>query len=70
MEESHKSSDYIQYNKEIVQNIFCQKEEYHRSIARLPIEEKVKILIELQKMALTIRPRQNNNDNRMVWQIG
>jgi hypothetical protein len=60
---------FIQYNKNIVQDIFRKKEEYHFAQARLPIEEKVRILIELQKMALTIRPKQNENDKRLVWQI-
>jgi hypothetical protein len=60
---------YIHYNKEIVRTIFRQKEEYHRAQARLPIEEKVKILIELQKIALTIRPPQSEDDKRVVWQI-
>jgi hypothetical protein len=60
---------FIQYNKNIVQDIFRKKEEYHVAQARLPIEEKVRILIELQKMALTIRPKQNETDKRLVWQI-
>jgi hypothetical protein len=60
---------FIQYNKNIVQDIFRKKEEYHRAQARLPIEDKVKILIELQKMSLTIRPKQNETDKRLVWQI-
>jgi hypothetical protein len=60
---------HIHYNKEIIRNIFKQKEEYHLTQARLPIEEKVKILVELQKMALTIRPKKGENDKRMVWQI-
>jgi hypothetical protein len=33
------------------------------------IEEKVKILIELQKMALMVRPKQNEGDTRLVWQL-
>ena len=60
---------YIQYNKNIVQDIFRKKEEYHLDQARLPIEEKVKILVELQKISLTIRPKQNETDKRLVWQI-
>jgi hypothetical protein len=60
---------FIQYNKKIVQDIFRKKEEYHRAQARLPIEEKLKILIELQKISLTIRPKQNETDKRLVWQI-
>ena len=60
---------FIQYNKNIVQDIFRKKEEYHLDQARLPIEEKVKILVELQKISLTIRPKQNETDKRLVWQI-
>jgi len=60
---------YIKYNKEIVQNIFRQKEEYHRSRARLPIEEKIKILVDLQKMSLMIRPKKSKDDKRIVWKI-
>ena len=60
---------YIKYNKDVVQNIFRQKEEYHRAQARLPMEEKVRILVELQKMTLAIRPKQGEDDNRTVWQI-
>ena len=57
----------FQYNKDLVQKIFKQKEEFHLDRARLPIEEKIKILIELQKIALTIRPRHGDDDRRMVW---
>ena len=60
---------FIQYNKNIVQDIFRKKEEYHLDQARLPIEEKVKILVELQKISLTIRPKKNETDKRLVWQI-
>jgi hypothetical protein len=60
---------FIQYNKNIVKNIFRTKEEYHLDQARLPIEEKIKILIELQKISLTIRPKRNETDKRLVWQI-
>ncbi|MBN1127406.1 MAG: hypothetical protein JXA71_00365 [Chitinispirillaceae bacterium] len=60
---------YLHYNKEIVFDIFRKKEEFHCSQARLPIEEKIKILVELQKMALTIRPKQGEDDKRTVWRI-
>lgn len=60
---------YLDYNKQLVFDIFRKKEAYHRSQARLPIEEKVRILVELQKMALTVRPKQGSDDKRMVWQL-
>ena len=64
-----KSDDFLHYNRELVRNIFRQKEEFHRVRAQLPIEEKIKILIELQKIALTIRPKKSEEDNRMVWKL-
>lgn len=61
--------DYIQYHRELVSEIFRKKAEFHRQQARLPIEEKIKILIELQKIALTIRPKQGEDDLRRVWEL-
>lgn len=49
--------------------IFRQKIEFHRRQAGLPIEEKVRILVELQKIALTVQPKKQQNDSRMVWRI-
>jgi arginyl-tRNA synthetase len=63
------SVNYIQYNKALVQEIFKQKKEFHQEQAQLPIEEKIRILIELQKIALTIRPKRDENDTRAVWRI-
>jgi hypothetical protein len=54
---------------DLVAGIFRKKEEFHRRQARLPIEEKIRILIELQKISLTIRPRRGRDDRRMVWQL-
>jgi hypothetical protein len=59
----------FQYNEGIVRKIFKRKEEFHRAQARLPIEDKIKILVELQKIALTIRPKKDENDRRIVWRI-
>lgn len=59
----------IKYNREIVSDIFRRKKEFHRRQARLPVEEKIKILIELQKIALTIRPRKGVEDRRAVWKL-
>ncbi len=58
-----------QYNADLVKNIFEKKARFHRRQAQLPIEEKIKILIELQKIALTIRPNRGGDDKRVVWQI-
>ena len=59
----------IEYNKELVTQIFKNKKQFHHKQARLPIKEKIKILVQLQKTALTIRPKRGKNDKRIVWQI-
>jgi len=59
----------IQYNRELVEKIFRKKETLHRDRALLPIKEKVKILVDLQKMALTLHPKKDKDDNRVPWQI-
>jgi len=38
-------------------------------MAKLPIETKIRILVELQKIALTVRPKAGPDDARMVWEI-
>jgi hypothetical protein len=57
------------FDKNMVQEIFRKKEEYHRAQARLPIEEKVRILVELQKISLKIRPPEAETDKRLVWRL-
>ena len=64
-----KSDHIFQYNKDMVKNIFEKKKSFHSQQARLPIEEKIKILVKLQKIALTIRPPGAKNDRRMVWKL-
>jgi hypothetical protein len=52
-----------------IQKIFRAKEEFHKDRAKLPIEEKIKILVELQKLAIDIPTTSKENRSRMVWQI-
>lgn len=63
------SDDVYQYNADIVKRIFKNKEKFHRQQARLPIEEKIRILVELQKISLTLRPNRGSGDRRVVWQL-
>jgi len=44
--------------------IFQQKKEFHQRQARLPFAEKIKILVELQKIAKHIKKK-----GAYVWQI-
>ncbi len=52
-------------NKKI-EDLFKAKEEYHRELAKLPFEEKIKILVKLQKIAKGFHPYSKKN---FVWKI-
>ncbi len=64
-----KSEKVFKYNTDVVKTIFNNKERYHHKQACLPIEEKIRILTELQKIALTIKPVTGENDKRTVWRL-
>ena len=55
--------------KEEIQKLFKAKEQFHRERANLPIEEKIKILVELQKMAIDIPTASKEKRFKRVWQI-
>jgi len=59
----------IRYNSGILQKIFDNKVSFHREQARLPIEEKIRILVKLQEIVLKTRPVINPMDNRRVWEL-
>lgn len=52
-----------------IEKIFKAKEEFHKERARLPIEEKIKILVELQKLAIDIPTASKERSFKMVWDI-
>ena len=52
-----------------IQKIFKAKEQSHKDRARLPIEEKIKILVELQKLAIDIPTPSKENRFKRVWKI-
>ncbi len=52
-------------DKELINKIFENKEKFHQSQAKLPIEEKTKILVELQKIEVKIQ----KHKNLKVWEI-
>ncbi len=47
------------------EEFFRENEKFHEDRARLPFEEKVRILVELQKIAAGIRPEMKKS----VWRI-
>lgn len=52
-----------------VQKIFKAKDRFHKDRARLPIEEKIKILVELQNLAIDIPTASKKKRFKMVWEI-
>jgi len=59
-------------NDNFLKHISEVKNEHRKKMAKIPFEEKVKIIIELQKINLEMK-RNNSNLNkpgyRQVWQI-
>ena len=47
--------------------LFKVKEKFHKKLAKLPFEEKIKILVKLQKIANDIRS--SSRKKHSVWKI-
>ena len=60
-------------NKNYISHIAEAKIQYHKQQAKLPFEEKLKIIVELQKIDFEMRKNSKrkvrDNKFRMVWQI-
>ena len=50
-----------------IENLFKEKELFHKELAKLSFEEKIKTLVRLQKIAQTIQPL--SKKKQMVWKI-
>ena len=55
-------------NKKVIETIFKNKELYHKKMADLPFEEKIKIVVKLQKLANEIKSIKGGRKKR-VWII-
>ena len=66
---TNSSGNVIEYNCAVVQRIFDSKKSFHQKQAGMPIEKKIKILIELQKIVLKTRQTVDSLDNKRVWQL-
>jgi len=49
--------------------IFEAKDRFHKDQAKLPIEEKVKILVELQKIVLETQINTHSDKLKQVWKL-
>jgi len=46
--------------------LFEKKEQFHKEQAKLPFEEKIKILVKMQKIAKNIK---GDSENILIWDI-
>ena len=59
-------------NKKLLNNLIDSKKSYRRMLTKLPYEEKIKIIIELQKINDEMRKRNPNRKSffsQKAWQI-
>ena len=52
--------------KEIAEHIFKEKKLFHKEKAKLPIEEKIKILVKLQEIGIAANKKMKD---KKVWKI-
>jgi hypothetical protein len=52
-----------------MEDIFREKRLFHKERARLPFEEKIKILVQLQQLANDIPRNFKSKEFRRVWEI-
>ncbi len=61
--------DNISFHRDITAKIFQDKKQQRLQKARLPIEEKVRILIQLQRIALMAAQSRGAKSPGFVWRI-
>ena len=49
--------------------IFKTKDQFHKDQARLPIEEKIRILVKLQELIFNSKIQSNTEKVRQVWKL-
>lgn len=52
-----------------IETIFKNKQNFHLRQAKIPIEEKIKILVELQKIAIDLDKSSGTISKKKVWEI-
>ena len=49
--------------------IFQQKQEFHKKQAKLPIEDKIKLLVKLQKIYLNMMKSRGKKTDNILWKL-
>jgi len=66
---SKKTKKISESASEYAKEIFVSKKNFHKAQAKLPIEEKIKILIELQRIVIKTQKQDVKDESRFVWKI-
>lgn len=54
-------------SEKTINSIFRAKESFHQKMAKLPIEQKIEMLVRLQELASNIHP--HSRKKRWIWKI-
>jgi len=54
-------------SREEIEKLFKAKDLFHRELSKMPFDEKIKILVQLQKIADGVRPSLKRNQR--VWRF-
>ena len=66
-EKTSQKKIFINENKIITRkDLFERKEQFHKEQAKLPFEEKIKILVKMHEIAKSIK---GDSKNIMIWNI-
>ena len=58
-----------QSDKDSINKLFENKRKFHRMQAALPIEEKIKILVRLQEIYISIQKQKGIKTDKIVWKL-
>lgn len=56
-------------DNDFINQLFEKKKNIHRKLAALPIEEKIKILVKLQEIYVTIQTQKGIKTDKIVWKL-
>jgi hypothetical protein len=54
---------------DFINHLFEKKKNFHHELAALSIEEKIKILVKLQEIYVTIQEQKGIKTDKIVWKL-
>ncbi|MBN2532729.1 MAG: hypothetical protein JXB88_07560 [Spirochaetales bacterium] len=56
-------------DEDLINQLFKKKKEFHHKQAALSIEEKIKILVKLQEIYITLQTQRGIKTDKIVWKL-